>query len=318
MNKYEDLLNNPDKLANMTFEEIEAATASADEIVEDKPKDGDKVESPATTAEVNKPVTDEPKGIADKTGENIIPYEVLTSERNKSTELAKGKASAEARIAELEAQLKDTVVSDADIDESLFLSAEEIEALAEELPSEAERTVKMQDLIRRQASALQQKEVNTQRLQQDLVRSSTQLAIDSVPKLAFIQSTKPALFGLAVTIDTQLQKEAETDSAIASMSLSERFALAITRLEAEIGIEIDLKPSSKPTSEQLKQAATQAKTAADSKASAAPISMADIPGGSIPPADEYANFFEKSPVEMEIAMSKMTEAQKNKLYARII
>lgn len=318
MNKYEDLLNNPEKLANMTFDEIEAATAATEPIVDDEPKDGEPVESPATPAVIDKPIVeDEPQGVADKTGESIIPYEVLSSERNKSKELAQGKAAAEARIAELESKLNSVAAIDANVDESLFLSQDEIEALAEELPNEAARTSKMQDLIRRQAAALQQKEVDTQRLRQSLAVDATQLAIDSVPKLAFIQATKPALFSLAVSIDNQLQNEANTNPAIAAMSLKERFELAISRVEDEIGIEIDVKKSSKPSSEELKQAATQAKTAADSKASATPISMADIPGGSIPPADEYANFFEKSPAEMELAMSKMSEAQKNKLYERI-
>lgn len=309
MTTYEDLLNNPEKLAGMTFEEIEAATSEL--------KDGEAVDSPATTAEVDKNV-DEPTGIQDKSGNSIIPYEVLVSERTKSKELAQSKADADARIAELEAQLANsTVANDVDIDESLFLSEEELEALAEELPAEAERTRKMQDFTRRQAAALQQKEVDAARLQQSLAVNSTQLAIDSVPKLAFIQATKPALFSLAVSIDNQLQAEAQTNPAIAAMSLTERFNLAVIRLEEEIGTEIDVKKSSKPSSEQLKQAATQAKNAADGKPSTTPLSMADIPGGTIPPADEYANFFEKSPAEMEVAMSKMSEAQKNALYARI-
>jgi len=316
---YDDLLNNPDKLASMSMEEIEAFTASLDDSQTGELKDGEPVESPATPEVVNKPDVDNPKGVQDKSGSSIIPYEVLVSERNKSKELAERQAEAIARIAELEAQVANgkAATTNAELDESLFLSEEELEALADEMPAEAERTRKMQDFARRQANALQQKEADTQRLQQSLVVNTTQIAIDSVPKLAFIQATKPALFSLAVSIDNQLQQEAETNPEIAAMSLTERFALAVTRLEEEIGTEIDVKKSSKPTSEQLKQAATQAKTAADTKASTTPLSMADIQGGAIPAADEYANFFEKSPQDMEVALSKMTESQKNALYARI-
>ena len=317
---YEDLLNNPDKLASMSMEEIEAFTASLEDSQTGELKDGEKVESPATPAEVDKPdVVDDPKGVQDKSGNSIIPYEVLVSERNKSKELAQSKAEADARIAELEAQIAKTASASntAELDETLFLSDEELEVLAEELPAEAERTRKIQDLAKRQAYALQQKEVDAERLQKSLAVNTTQIAIDSVPKLAFIQATKPALFSLAVSIDNQLQQEALTNPAIAAMSLTERFNLAVTRLEEEIGTEIDVKKSSTPTSEQLKLAATQAKTAADTKASTTPLSMADIQGGAIPPADEYANFFDKSPQEMEVAMSKMTDSQKNALYARI-
>lgn len=313
-----DLLNDPEKLASMTIEEIEAATAVADEIVEDKPKDGEKVESPATPEAINKTdVEDEPQGVLTKDGKNIIPYEVLITERDKSKELAKSITSAEARIAELEAQLKNVAVGDVQVDESLFTSQEEIEVLQEEMPEVAAKNVRKDEFIKQQAIALQQKNIELQRLQQSLVVDTAQLAIDSVPKLAFIQATKPALFSLAVSIDNQLQQEAKTDSAIAAMSLKERFELAVSKLEAEIGIEIDMKKSSKPSSEDLKKSAEQAKAAANIKASATPISMADIPGGEIPPAEEYANFFDKSPVEMEMAMRNMTEAQQNRLYARI-
>lgn len=315
---FEDLLNNPEKLANMTMEQIEAATAATEPIVDGKPKDGEAVESPATPAVIDKPIfEDEPQGVADKTGENIIPYEVLSSERNKSKELAEGKAAAEARIAELEAKLNSVAAIDANVDESLFLSDDEIEALADELPDQAARTSQMQNLIRQQAAALQQKDLQTQQFQQSLLKDSVQIAIDSVPKLAYIQATKPALFNMAVSVDNQLQNEANSNATIAAMSLKERFELAISRVEAEIGIEIDIKKSSKPSSEQLKQAATQAKAAADSKASAIPISMADIPGGAIPPVDEFAQLANASYAEIENAFAKMTPQQQEAVLAKI-
>ena len=313
MNTYDELLNDPAKLANMTFEEIEALTAST----EGQLKDGETVESPATPAAVDKVAVDDPKGILGKDGESLLPYSVLEGERNKTKGLVANLTARDARIAELEAQAAQNSVGDLDIEDDLLSSEEEIEGLKDELPELAAKNVRKDAFIRAQATALAQKNNELQRLQQTLSRDNTQLAIDTVPKLAFIQSSKPALFGLAVTIDKQLQIEAETDPAIAAMSLSQRFVLAIERLEAEIGMEINLTPSSKPSSEQLNQATTNAKLAADSKANVTPTSMADIPGGTIPPVDEFANFFEKSPMEMEVALSKMTTAQQNKLYARI-
>jgi hypothetical protein len=276
----------------------EAAAAAAAAAV--KPNADVKTDPPAAGQE--------PDGVATKDGKHIIPFAVLQAEREKATTTAKELATAQARLAELEAAAKagtpgvkpePAAPAQPKADD---LSADDLATLKEDFPT----VYKALMATRAQAAALeaQLKPVQETVQQQQATREQTeaeqvQAAIDATPKLAMIKSSNPELFEQAKAFDNVLKGQA----AWQGKPYAERFAKVIELVEqtsGEIVIPGAVKtpPPAVKTQEQLKEEAkAAAAAAATASKTTVPTSLSDFPAG-----QHAANS------EME-AITNMTHAQ---------
>lgn len=261
----------------------------------------------------------EPDGVATKDGKHVIPYSVLKSERDRAAKAEQLAKEASARIADLTAQLEtakqgakpgENARTDLQQGDTESLSDEEIEFLKDDNPA----VYKALKAIEAKAAQLQERlkpvEAKAKEIETDKATREAELvqsAIDSIPKLAHIQSANAEAYALAQQFDTTLQGLKEW----AGKPLSERFAKAVQMVEDAIGpIEIPQasNPSLKP--EDLK-AAAKAKAAEASKASrtSVPTSLSEFPAGQAPATDERELVESLSPTQLAAKMARMTPEQ---------
>lgn len=261
----------------------------------------------------------EPEGIATKDGKHVIPYSVLKSERERAAQAEKSAKDAADRIAELTAQLEsakqgakpgDNARTSLQQSETAELSSEELEFLKDDNPA----VYKALKAIEAKAAQLQDRlkpvEDKAKDIEADIVareQAIVQDAIDSVPKLAHIQSANAEAYALAQQFDATLQSL----KGWKDKPLSERFAKAVQMVEDAIG-PIELPQTSTPSlkPEDLK-AAAKAKAAEAAKASKAsvPTSLSEFPAGRAPSADERESVATLSHAQIAEKMSRMTPEQ---------
>lgn len=236
-----------------------------------------------------------PQGIATKAGDNIIPYSVLETTREKAAEfekkaeiLAKEKSEAQAQIDEMDKRI--TALTSGVVDGDNPLSDEEMEALEEDMPEVANAIKAMKAKQANLVAQLQEKNESLQSIKAETVMKTVQEAIDDVPKLAYIQSSSPRLFNMAVEIDNELKQ----DPALNNLTIVERFTKAVQKLEVELGIEIKL-PS---------QGKTQV-----TKETKAITSLDDIPNGAPPVSDDLRARLDRSSTELAADFTNMTQKQ---------
>lgn len=291
----------PDQIAGMTIEQLSEMAGeiadSDDESVNDASQTS--ADDDANQGD-NNAAGETPAGVATKAGNKIIPYEVLDQTRkkvyeleDKTAQLEREKAEAQAKASELEQKLQN--VTSANVGDIELMTDEEIEAIAEDMPELAKTITALQNQAKSLAAKLSTQEASQKKTEGELVAQTVQEAIDSVPKLAFIQSSNPRLFGIATDID----KEMRQDPAMQGLSMAERFAKVIEKLEAEIGFEIKLE--GKP------------------KASEKPpiLSLSDMPGGATPATDEAQALIDRPATELAAKFHSMTSDQITKFIDKI-
>lgn len=239
----------------------------------------------------------EPEGIATKDGKHVIPYSVLKNERDRAARADQVAREAQERVAELEKQLQ-AMNQGANTGESARtnepttalaeMSDEDLETLKEDFPTVYKAVMASMAAAKALEAKLAPVEENVRNIEAERAQSATetvQEAIDSVPKLAYIQATNAEAFDLARQIDGMLRQQ----PAWADKSLSERFAKVAEMVEATIGpIEI---PGQKPVTSQ--QNAESLRKAAQAKAEqaakdtrAVPTSLSEFPAGQHAAQDE--------------------------------
>jgi hypothetical protein len=296
--------------------------AKADEIVKDGAPDKEAAvdrQQEEGQGQAESQPEKEPEGIATKDGKHVIPYSVLKSERDRAAKAEQLAKEASARIADLTAQLEtakqgakpgERARTDLQQGDTESLSDEELEFLKDDNPA----VYKALKAIEAKATQLQERlkpvETKAKEIEADKAEREAELvqsAIDSIPKLAHIQSANAEAYALAQQFDTTLQGLKEW----ANKPLSERFAKAVQMVEDAIGpIEIPQasNPSLKP--EDLK-AAAKAKAAEASKASrtSVPTSLSEFPAGRAPATDEREALESLSHTQLAAKMARMTPEQ---------
>jgi len=317
----DNLATDPESLAK-AFEALEAG----DTPVSSDPKPADPDPAPAAASKTEPEgktqqqdgLSDaEPEGVATKDGKRVIPYAVLKSERERASRAEQLAEEMKTRVAELEAMTKaasegaktgesartenpTTPVSD--------LSPEDLETLKEDFPTVYKAVMASMAAAKALEAKLQPVEATVREAQADQARSAqetVQDAIDSIPKLAHIQSSNPEAFELAKQFDATLRSQSKW----ANASLSERFEKVTEMVEAALGA-IEVPGQAKTTQVDLK-AAAKAKADAATKANktAVPTSLSEFPVGEPAAMDERQAAENMTPMQLAEFMSKMTPDQ---------
>jgi hypothetical protein len=290
----------PDEIANLSDSEFNALVAQAegntDESEEDVKVDESLAASSAATEGKNAD-KEAVVGILAKDGKSIIPIEVLQQEREKALkaqaladDLTKKQESAEAELAELRAKVSEH--SNLMVDPDSELTEEELSALEEDLPELAAKIRASQGVVGRAKAMIS-------KIEAESVQSSVQDAIDSVPKLAYLQSSNPDLFGFAVQIDDQMKHDPE----MRQLTTSQRFEKVIERLEKTIGSEIKV-----PSAQSNKGIEIKDKTSISS--------LDDLPGGTPPINDEIMSIANKSPNALAAHFENMSDSEVDSFLAK--
>ena len=289
-----------DAIGNMTEDELSAliaANGEGDTASNEPPAIApEQAAAPDKATEATEATLDKADGVLARDGKNIIPFEVLdATRRNLSNAEAKAQA-AEARIAELNAELAQK--AGIELDDAGLLSEEDLALLAEEMPEVGKTIAALQTQNKQQAERLAALEVASQDAQLELGRVQLQSAIDANPKLAFLQSSDGQAFDSAKRIDSVLR----ADPNFAELPLAERFKKVVERYEEVYGA-IALKDNvnvGKAAQDAMNKAA---------KVNKPPSSIADIPGGQVAAVDEFAAIAEKSGAQLTEMFLKMTPGQ---------
>lgn len=287
--------------------DAESSTAEVDEADgEPDAEGGETADSDKEAQPEEQEDVDDDLPVETKNGKGTIPYSVLQSTREQvNTYKQESEASAK-KVAELEAKVselsdKDKKYSDVDVNEILDMSAEDLELLEEdnpELASKVKEAVKAAEIYKHKTQELTDKE---KQLEQQKQAVEIQSAIDSVPKLAYIQSSNPELFSFASMIDAKFNESGEH----ADLTMAERFEKVIEHIETKvIGAEIQLPHTATKKQIEVKKA-TEIK------------SLDDIPGGQPPVANELEAKLAKPAQELLADMENMTQEQLDDFMARL-
>ncbi len=290
-----NLSDNPEDLAKV-FEQLEAGGEPAAPKQEPEQATQTNTEQNAGQQQASEEQqAAEPEGIATKDGKHVIPYSVLKNERDRAARAEQIAREAQDKLTQLEAQLANN--QGANTGESARtdqtpavsdLSDEDLEVLKEDFPTVYKAVMASMAAAKALEAKLAPVEESVRSQEAERAQSATesvQEAIDSVPKLAYIQSNNAEAFELAKQFDNTLRNQA----AWADKPLSERFAKVAEMVEATLG-PIDLpgqQSASQPSAEQLRKAA-EAKAAQTAKAtrSNVPTSLSEFPAGQHAAQDE--------------------------------
>ena len=261
------------------------------------------------------------EGIATADGKHIIPITVLKVTRKELSEEKGLRAAAETRIKELEAivaaasqgakQGESARTSTEGLGQDL--NAEELESLKEDFPTvyKAVMTAKAKaEALEAKLKPVEEREKATEAERERMNREAVQDAIDSVPKLAYLQSGNPEAFELAKRFDAQLL----SIPAWSDKPMSERFAKVAEMVESAIGaIELPGNPPSKstpsPSAAELAKAAKARAAEVAKKGASVPTSLSEFPAGLAPAVDEQEMLENISPVELGRKLAGMTPEQ---------
>lgn len=329
--------SDPEALAKV-FEQLESGPTTADPTPEPQPAPKDDP-TPASATQVSDdpakkdqqtdpqgtaaPAADEhgdPAGVATKDGKHVIPYSVLKSERDRASRAEQLANEMKERVAALEAQVQQTSqgakpgesarTNPAEPNAS-DLSPEDLEALKEDFPTIYKAVTAAMANVKALEAKLKPVEENVQQAEADRQRTvaeQVQDAIDSVPKLAHLQSSDKEAFDMAKQFDATLRGQ----KAWAEKPLAERFTKVVEMVEAALGpINVPgmTPPPSQPSAEDLKKAA-QAKAAAAAKSAASvPTSLSEFPAGQPPAQDERQAAESLSVLQLADKFASMTPDQ---------
>jgi hypothetical protein len=151
-----------------------------------------------------------------------------------------------------------------------------------------------------------------QQSEQDATARTVQEAIDSIPKLAFVQSSDEERFNVIVQIDQWARQQA----AFKDLPLTNRFEKVVAMYEAAHG-QIALPASASGGAKQPSDAKSKADAAiAKALENAAPNTLTDIPGGNPPPANDMEAAQNMSGFALTDRFMQMTPDQMEKYLAK--
>jgi hypothetical protein len=261
-------------------------------------------------------------GVATRDGKHIIPYSVLKTERERAARADQLLQDANQRIAELQSQLAGNGSKGANTGEGARtatgepaettddIPADDLAALKEDFPTVYAALMKANERTQALEAKLKPVEETVRTQEQNQARSAAeqvQEAIDSVPKLAHIQSTDPNAFAQAKKFDAMLREDPTWEG----KPLTERFAKVVELMEAARGpINIPGRttaPSSTQTTESIKQAART--KAASASAAHVPTSLSDFPAGQPAASDELQAIEQMTPQALAAKFASMDPDQ---------
>ena len=263
----------------------------------------------------------EPRGVATKHGDHIIPYSVLKTERERASRAEQMLRELEERNADLQRQIQAgnnpgaKPGENARTEPTSFagdLSPEDMETLKEDFPTVFKAIQAAEAKFQQLETKLQPVESSVRQSEVERAQSvaeTVQDAIDSIPKLSHIQATNPEAFNLAVQFDATLREQATW----ADKSLYERFQKATEMVEAALG-EINVPgaepPRTQKTPEQLKaEAMATAAKATKTNRTDVPNSLSEAPAGNPAAQDEREAAENMTPLQLAEKFSSMSPDQ---------
>lgn len=262
---------------------------------------------------------DDAAGVATKDGKRIIPYTVLKSERELRHRAEQFARDAQARVETLQAQLNEgsqgakqgESARTEQLPEASELDQEDLEALKEDFPT----VYKALMVSMATSKAIEAKlapvaeTVHTQEAERTRTAAQdVQEAIDSVPKLSYIQSTNKDAFELAKQFDATLRDQPTWQG----KTLAERFAKVAEMVESAIGqIELPNQPQkATPSAEDMAKAAKElAAKASKANRSNVPTSLSEFPAGQHAAESEAESIENMSPQQLAEKFNAMTPDQ---------
>lgn len=234
-----------------------------------------------------------------KDGKHTIPYSVLEGTRKRAERadrLEEVVAHQADKIKELESQLK-TGKDGHDGAKEADISSEDLAMIREEFPEFAKVLEAQSAQIMELREVIGSRQANEEQDQQRTVATMVQDTIDSIPKLAHIQTNNPDLFARAVVLDESLK----SDPANAGLPLKDRFLKALKGVEAMYG-EISL-PGNAPSAREIAQQKL------GSAMSAPPNSLSDLPSGEAHKHSQKERIESMPAAEVGALMMDMTDDQ---------
>ena len=260
----------------------------------------------------------EPQGVATRDGKHVIPYSVLQSERTRAAAAERDLQEARTRLATLEASLlapKSTAKPGGADTTEQDDEGDRLALLEEDFPTVAAELKAMRALVSKLDAKIQPIQKSTEDAEAQRVSQAAmtvQEAIDTLPKLAHIQSANPEAFSLATQFDESLRSRPDW----ADKPTTERFAKVLELVEASLGV-IEVPGQKQPSAADqaaLKKAAAE-KLAAAPKA--VPTSLSQFPAGEPVATDEAAAVAQMSTAQLASKLGRMTPAQMDAYFASL-
>ena len=248
-----------------------------------------KEEDKSEEAEQQEEVEDQeetPQGIATKSGKGVIPYAVLTTERERRQAAEQAMAQMQQRLEQLTAQASGKESDDTIVE---AIDSETLSEIGNDFPQIEKAFKSLQVKLQQTEAQLQQiSSVESQRAvaEEANVRRTVAEAMDENPALLYWRDKEPDLFDQAVALDQQL----ESNPRFSHLSLTERFAKVVQAMEAihgttELPPEYQTTQTAEPKVSD-KQLVERAKEAAAKVQSSKPRTLSDMPGGVAPTSDD--------------------------------
>lgn len=311
---------NPDALANMTDEQLDAlANAPAAQEADQPSGDSNGSATPGTASQpatsaapegAKTPPAVEAKSVQAKDGTHVIPYSVLERERDRAL---RAEATAKALAEQLQ-QLQDGKTPTAQADaNAVALTDDDLDQLDQDLPDVAKAIraqMSMIQMLTGTVRSLQKEQEVQQNVKQQSVQDEIEAAISGHPDIAAWrdaarnqESPDPLMWNRAADLDAVLRQ----DPAWIDKPIAQRFAKVAETIKTLYGVPSTASAASPNTA--TLQAKADAALSGAAKAGGLPLSSSDIPGGAAPPVDEAAALMDKSGPELTAAFMSMTPEQ---------
>lgn len=302
-----------------------AADAKAKEEADAKAKaDADaKAKADATKVATGK----EPEGVLLADGKTVVPYHVLKStrqredaERRAREEAETAKESAEARVRELEAELKAGGKGEEGKDGKGAAATnallEKVAALKEQVPEVGEvldDVVAQVQALQKQADDLRNMHEDREQRENQTRQERVQETIDRNPTLRYWQNEQPDLFNEAARFDKQLRES--THPQIQALTMEQRFEKVVSMMEELHGptkLPETYLPKEDAGSGAAAKAAADAKAKQDAEARAKAagkektLTLSDLPGG-VPPSSGQKAVEEMTTGDIEASVGRMLD-----------
>lgn len=321
---------NPDELADLSLEEIEAlgvvaseegdtASGKAPEAATDK--DGkagqhqEQGESAADSAADSAAEGDQDAdGVLAKDGKNVLPFSVLQGARERAAILERMVEDQKAELERLrgeraseEGTTGKPAAGEPDEGEAGELSEDVMQVVEQEFPALAKILRAQQNEL----SSLREERMARNAAQASEIADKVQSIIDAKPKLAHLQANDPDAWRELVEHDNRLAASPKWRG----KSLSDRFDAALRIYEAENG-EVSLPQTGAKKAHHTTQLAGPSLDTPAAASRRGPTTLSDLPGGKPAPVDELASIEQASAVELTARFEAMTPEQLEAFIAR--
>ena len=255
-------------------------------------------------------------GVLGKDGKTVLPYAALKGAREDAKTHRVAREAAEARVAELEAELEAERKKGGGPTDEQRQRAEDGLLTAEEraeFPVLAKMETAIQKLSATPAAAPAAAAPAPQDQPAEPTEDDVQEAIDSVPALAGWQASDPERWSRAVAHDKVLRDSPKWKG----RPLAERFAQVEKLVKVEFDEEVDPPPAPKPSPSPAPTAQPRRdpRQAAAAATRSAPNTLSDFKGGAPDPSTDP---IDRLPAQAQVAkFSEMSDAEIDRQLARL-